>query len=93
MSENITVKKVVTHPFFGLIFLLSLWFIVSRYGSIGVLVGSVSSASVLSVYVVVLPDRFRSRSGSMMAAICLIAATWVGAAVITALTLMGKIGD
>jgi hypothetical protein len=38
-----------------------------------------------------LPESFRSRSGSMMTASCLVAAMWVAAAVITVLTLMGEI--
>jgi hypothetical protein len=37
-----------------------------------------------------LPESFRSRSGSMMTATCLVAAMWVAAAVI-ALTLMREI--
>ncbi|MDB5389871.1 MAG: hypothetical protein JWM11_5517, partial [Planctomycetaceae bacterium] len=38
-----------------------------------------------------MPQQFRSRSGSMVVATCLVAVMWVGAAVITALTLMGEI--
>jgi hypothetical protein len=69
---------------------LSVCFILPRYGSIALMVGC---ASMFSVLVAVLPERFRSRSGSMMAATCLVAAMWVGAAVITALALMGEIRD
>ena len=71
MSETITVKKVITHPFFATLCVLSLFFILPQYGSIAVMVGC---ASLLSVYVAVSPEHFRSRSGSMTAAICLIAA-------------------
>ena len=88
MSETITAKHVVTHPYFSMIFVLSLFFILPRYGSWAVMVGC---ASGLSAYVAVLPGHFRSRSGSMMTAICLVAGMWVEAAVITALTLMGAI--
>ena len=88
MSGTITAKKVVTHPYFSMICVLSLFFILPRYGSMAVMVGC---ASILSAYVAVLPEHFRSRSGSMMAATCLVAAMWVAAAVITALTLMGEI--
>ena len=90
MSETITAKKVITHPYFAMICFISLCFILPRYGGIAVMVGS---ASILSVLVAVLPEQFRTRSGSMMAATCLVAALWVGAAVITALTLMGEIRD
>ena len=89
MRGTITAKKVVTHPYFSMICVLSLFFIIwPRYGSWAVMVGC---ASMLSAYVAVFPESFRSRSGSMMAATCLVAAMWVAAAVITALTLMGEI--
>ena len=88
MSGTITAKKVFTPPYFLMICALSVFFILPRYGSIAVMVGC---ASILSAYVAVLPESFRSRSGSMMTASCLVAAMWVAAAVITALTLMGEI--
>ena len=88
MSGTITAKKVVTHPYFSMICVLSLFLILPRYGSWAVMAGC---ASILSAYVVVLPELFRGRSGSMMAATCLAAAMWVAAAVITALTRMGEI--
>jgi hypothetical protein len=90
MSETITVKRVVTHPYFALICFVSLLFILPRYGGIAFTVGC---AGMLSVLVAVLPEHFRSRSGSLMAATCLVVAMWMGAAVITALTLMGEIRD
>lgn len=90
MSGTITAKKIITHPYFAMIYVLSLFFILPRYGSIAVMVGC---ASGLSALVAVMPERFRSRSGSMMAATCLVSAMWAGAAVITALTLMGEIRD
>ena len=88
MSGTITARKVLTHPYFAVICGLSLLFILPRYGSWAVMVGC---ASLLSAYVAALPDSFRSRSGSMMAATCLVAGMWVAAAVITALTLTGEI--
>ncbi len=91
MSGTITAKNVFTHPYFSMICFLSLLFILPRYG--GIIAVMVGCASVLSAYVAVLPEQFRSRSGSMMTATCLVAAMWVGAAVITAMTLMGEIRD
>jgi hypothetical protein len=88
MSGPITAKTVVTHPYFGMICFLSLTLFLPRYGGIAIMVGC---ASILSVLVLVLPEQFRSRSGSMMAATCLVAALWVGAVIITAMTLMGEI--
>jgi hypothetical protein len=90
MNETITLKKVVTHPYFSLFCFLSVTVILPRYGGIALMVGC---ASILSVFVVVLPEQFRSRSGSLMTATCLVAAMWVEAAVITALTLMGEVRD
>ena len=87
MSGTIIAKKVVSHPYFMMICLLSLFVILPRYGSMAVMVGC---ASILSVYVAVLPEHFRSRSGSMMAATCLVAAMWAEAAFVTALTLMQR---
>ncbi len=89
MSGTITAKKALTHPYFSVICVLSLFFFIwPRYGNMAVMV---FCASILSAYVAVLPESFRSRSGSMMTASCLVAAMWVAAAVITALTLMGEI--
>ena len=90
MSGAVTAKKVVEHPFFSMICVLSLFFILPRYGSTAVMVGF---ACILSAYVAVLPEHFRSRSGSMMTATCLVAAMWVAAAVIAVLTLMGEVRD
>ena len=88
MSGTTTPKELVTHPYFSTICALSVFFILPRYGSWAVMVGC---AGMLSAYVAVLPESFRSRSGSMTAATCLVAGMWVAAAVITALTLMGQI--
>ncbi len=88
MSGTITAKKVVAHPNFSMICALSVLFILPLYGGIAVMVGC---ASILSAYVAVLPGHFRSRSGSMMTATCLVAAMWVAAAVTTALILMGEV--
>ena len=87
MSEAITAKKVVTHPYYSMICSLCILFLLPRYGGIAVMVGC---ASVLSAYVAVVPEQFRSRSGSMTTAICLVAFMWVAAAVITAMTLTGQ---
>ena len=88
MIGTITAKTLVTHPYFSMLCVLSLFFILPRYGSVAVMVGC---AIILSAYVAVLPEQFRSRSGSMVAATCLVAGMWMAAAVITALTLMGEI--
>jgi hypothetical protein len=88
MSGTITTKNVFTHPYFALGCFICVCFVLPRYGGITVMVGC---ASVLTALVAALPDSFRSRSGSMVAAKCLVAAMWVAAAVITALTLTGEI--
>lgn len=88
MSKTITVKMVVMHAYFAMICPVSLCFILPRFGDMAVMVGS---ASISSLLVLVLPERFRVRNGSLMAATCLVSAIWLGAAVVTALTLMAKI--
>lgn len=88
MSESITAKRVVTHPFFSMLAVLFLIFILPPYGSAAVTVGG---AALLSAYVATMPESFRSRSGSMAPATCLVAALWVAAAIVTALTLMGEL--
>ena len=89
MSRAITAKKVVTHPYFAMICYLSLIIVLPRYA--GLAATMVGCAGILSVYIAVLPEHFRSRNGSMMAASCLLATVWLATAVITALTLMGEI--
>jgi hypothetical protein len=88
MIAAITAKTLVTHPILSMLCVLSLFFILPRCGSVAVMVGC---AVILSAYVAVLPEQFRSRSGSMVAATCLVAGMWMAASVITALTLMGEI--
>jgi hypothetical protein len=90
MGGAITARKIVSQPYFSLISVVSLFFILPQYGSVAMMVGS---AGVLSAYVAGLPELFRSRSGSMKTATCLVAAMWAATAVIAALTLMGAIRD
>ena len=88
MSGTITAKRIVSQPYFSMICVLSLIFVLPRYGGVALMIGS---ACVLSAYAAVLPEQFRSRNGSMKTATCLVAAAWVAAAIITAMTLMGEI--
>jgi hypothetical protein len=50
---------------------------------------AVGSAIGLSMGVCLLPNDFRSRSGSLMPAICLVAAIWIAALVTTVFSLLG----
>lgn len=86
VSGAITAKRVVTHPYFSMTCFICILFLLPQYGGIAVMVGS---ASILSVYVAVVPERFRSRSGSVFTAICLVVSMWIAAAAITAMTLSG----
>ncbi|MBX7164898.1 MAG: hypothetical protein K1X74_00995 [Pirellulales bacterium] len=88
MSGTIAAKKVFTPPFILMICALFVLYSLPRYGSTAEMVGC---ASILSAYVAVLPELFRSRSGSMLTAFCLVSAMWVAATVIVVLTLMGEI--
>lgn len=89
MSEAITLKRFITHPHFSLAFFISVCCILPMY--FGSAVTMLACASVLTAYVAVLPDHFRSRSGSMTTATCLVIAMWIAATVLTAMTLLGEI--
>ena len=89
MSENIKLKQFITHPNFSLAFFLAVCYILPTYG--GGAVTMIACASVLSAYISVMTEQFRSRSGSMKTAACLVLAMWIGAVVITAMTLIGEI--
>lgn len=88
MSASLAAKKVLTAPYFSMLCFLAVLFVLPPYGYVAVMIGC---ASVLSAYVAALPNSFRSRSGSLLAAYCLVATMWAGAAVVMALTLMGEI--
>ena len=90
MTGSIRLKSALTHPYFALLCFLAVCFILPRYGSIVVMVGS---ATILSVYVGVLPESFRGRSGSLVVAICLVAAMWAAVAAIAGLAGTGIIQD
>ncbi|HYG34603.1 MAG TPA: hypothetical protein VEC99_07465 [Clostridia bacterium] len=88
MQTSNSLKKIVAHPCFAVAAVLAMSFILPRFGTVAMMVGC---ATVVSVYVAALPESFRSRSGSLRMAVCLVAAMWLGAAVVTTLTLMGEI--
>lgn len=80
-------KKILTHPYFSLACVVSLLFILPRFGSAVMMVGC---TIVLSAYVSALPDRFRSQNGSLTLAFCLLAVMWMIAVVITVFSLLGR---
>ena len=47
------------------------------------------SAAILTVFLYLYPESFRSRGGSLVPALCLVIALWLSAAVTTALSLIG----
>ena len=84
MNTTVTLKKVVDHPYFSLIGFLASCVVLPRYGAVAVMIGS---ATVLSACVTANPEQFRSRSGSLTAAVCLVTVVWVAAAVFSVLSL------
>ena len=86
MNKPLPFKNAVEHPFFGLACFVAILFVLPRYGAAAMMIGC---ALVLASYVAAIPDRFRSRSGSLTAAGCLVTATWMAAAVLIWLALMG----
>lgn len=83
MGGTITANKVITHPYCALGCFICVCFVLPRYGLIAMMIGS---ATVLTALVAVLPESFRSRSGSTIAATCLAAVLWVAAAITTIIT-------
>lgn len=88
MGGTVIASKVLTHPYFSLLCFFSACFLLPQFSGVAVMLGC---AGVLTALVAALPDRFRSRSGSIVTATCLVAVMWVAAAVVTALALMGEI--
>jgi hypothetical protein len=80
MNTTITAKRVITHPYFSLVCFLALCFALPRFA--GTAITMVSCAGLLTIFVMVTPESFRSRSGSMTTAICLAAVMWVAAGAI-----------
>ncbi len=88
MKTTDLLKKTLEHPYFTLAFVIAIWFILPRFGTPAVMIGC---AIVLSTYVALWPDRFRSRSGSLMTAFCLVAFMWIATAFVTVLSLAGEL--
>lgn len=88
MNGTITARQLVTHPYFSITCFLTLTFFLPQFGGIAVMV---ACAGLLSVLVMVSPEQYRDRSGSMTVAISLVTALWVGAAIISFLILSGAI--
>jgi hypothetical protein len=89
MSESITLKQLITHAHSSLAFFIAVCCILPIY--CGSAVTMIACASVMSAYVSVITEQFRSRSGSLKTAACLVMAMWTGVAVITAMTLSGEL--
>ena len=86
MNKPLPFKQVVEHPFFGLACFVAILFVLPRYGLAAMMIGC---ALVLAAYLAVNPDRFRSRSGSLKVAVCLVTAVWMAAVVLVWLSLTG----
>jgi uncharacterized BrkB/YihY/UPF0761 family membrane protein len=83
---NTSFKKLVDNPNFSLLSFIAICVILPRFGAAAMMLGC---ATVLSACVSANPEQFRSRSGSLTAAVGLVAAIWVAAAVLAALSLAG----
>ena len=88
MHGTMTAKQVVTNPYFSLICFLAMTYLLPQFGGIAVMVGC---AGLLSILIAVSPDQYRTRNGSLWTAIGLLAAMWIGAALITAMILTGAV--
>jgi hypothetical protein len=90
MNKPLPFKNVVEHPFFGLACFVTILFVLPSYGLTAMMIGC---SLVLAAYVAAIPDRFRSRSGSLTAAVCLVTVMWMVAVVLVWLSLMGRINE
>lgn len=84
---NTSLKKLVDNPNFSLLSFVAICVILPRFGATAMMMGC---AAVLSACLSANPEQFRSRSGSLTAAVTLVAAIWVAAAVLAALSLTGQ---
>lgn len=84
---NTSFKKLVDHPNFSLLSFIAICVILPRFGAAAMMVGC---ATVLSACVSAKPDQFRSRSGSLTAAVALVGAIWMAAVVLVVLSLTGQ---
>jgi hypothetical protein len=76
-----TLNKLLTNPCFPFGFVLSVFFILPRYGS-GVVM--FACAALISAYVFAMPESFLSRGGSLLMAKCLAGGMWVLWAIVVA---------
>jgi hypothetical protein len=82
MTARLSLEKLLTNPYFALGFFLSMFFALPRCG------GSVVMffcAVLISAYVLVMPESFRSRSGSLVMARCLAGGMWIMWAIVVAI--------
>ncbi len=84
---NTTLKKLVDHPNFSLLSFVAICVFLPRLGTAAMMIGC---AMVLSACVSANPQQFRSRSGSLTAAVGLVTAIWLAAAVLAVLSLTGQ---
>jgi hypothetical protein len=84
-KETDVLKSTVTHPLFALACVVTLFYILPRFGEPAFAVGA---AAILTVQVLALPDSFRSRGGSLIPAVCLVLALWILAGVVGAVAVI-----
>ncbi|MCC6884434.1 MAG: hypothetical protein WBE58_15155 [Verrucomicrobiales bacterium] len=86
MNKTLPLKKIVDHPYFGLVCFVAVCFVLPRYGLAATMLGC---ALVLTACVSGNSARFRSRSGSLTAAAFLVVVMWLATAILAWLTKMG----
>ena len=89
MRTSIALKNTLANPYFPLACVALLLFVLPRY--LGTAAMIVACAVLLSAYLAAIPERLRSRNGSLTPAISLVALMWLAAAVILTLSLIGRI--
>ncbi|QDU58563.1 hypothetical protein [Aeoliella mucimassa] len=88
MHTASSAKNVVASSTFGLIVVFTLMFWLPQFGSLAMAFGC---AVLLSAYVLALPDQFRTQSGSLVPATCLLAALWMATAAVALMAWLGQL--
>jgi hypothetical protein len=87
MHPNTGQQKLETNPFFSFACFLLIMFL-ARFGGFAMMLGS---TGILSLYILLRPNSFRGRDGSLKLAFGLLATLWAFTVVVLILTSMGEI--
>lgn len=82
------IKQTISQPYFTMVCTLTILFVLPRFGAAFTLLGC---TTLLSWLIWVQPDSYRTRSGSLKLALGLVAAMFLGAAVVGVAEWIGQL--